>query len=366
MSEICRFIHAEKANYPVTLLCKVTKTARSTYYAWVAGREARAARRRADEALAHEITVIHLASRRNYGVPRVTAELRRRGRPVNRKRVERVMREHGIAGNSRRTGRRSLTRADTKAAPSPDLIGRDFTATRPGTKIVGDITYIPTAEGWLYLAAWLDLATREVIGYSMANHHRTELVVDALDMAAALGRLEPGCVIHSDRGSEYTSRQLRDRIGLLEHRQSMGRTGSCFDNAAAESFWAVLKEEIGTHFWPDRATARAGRAAAHRSGSRHQARTGGRARPHAARGPLLGRPGSGFGRRRWRSSSPTPAFARCRASACARSTPATGTRRTARTRSAPRTGSGGRRHKSPTLNSRPGAASSPARQSPPR
>lgn len=153
MSAMCRFIHAEKANYPVTLLCKVMKTARSTYYAWVAGREARKARRRADETLAHEITVIHLASRRNYGVPRVTAELRRQDRLVNRKRVARVMREHGIAGNSRRTGRRSLTKADTKAAPSPDLIGRDFTATRPGTKIVGDITYLPTAGGWLYLAS---------------------------------------------------------------------------------------------------------------------------------------------------------------------------------------------------------------------
>ncbi|MFF4582589.1 IS3 family transposase [Streptomyces sp. NPDC001373] len=223
----------------------------------MAGTEAREARRQADEALAHEITVIHFASRRNYGVPRVTAELRRQGRPVNHKRVARVMREHGIAGNSRRTGRRSLTKADTRAAPSPDLIGRDFTAARPGMKIVGDITYIPTAEGWLYLASWLDLATREVIGYSMADHHRAELVVDALDMADALGRLEPGCVIHSDRGSEYTSGQLRDRIRELGYQQSMGRTGSCFDNAAAESFWAVLKEEIGTRFWLSRTAARA-------------------------------------------------------------------------------------------------------------
>ncbi|MFJ7962476.1 IS3 family transposase [Streptomyces sp. NPDC096324] len=147
MSTICRFIHAEKANYPVTLLCKAMKTARSTYYAWVAGAEAREARRRADTVLAHEITVIHLASRQNYGVPRVAAELRRQGQLVNRKRVERVMREHGIAGNSRRAGRRSLTKADTAAAPSPDLIGRDFTASPPGTKAVGDITYIPTAEG---------------------------------------------------------------------------------------------------------------------------------------------------------------------------------------------------------------------------
>ncbi|WP_392749257.1 IS3 family transposase [Streptomyces sp. LN590] len=257
MSAVCRFIHAEKARYTIVLLCRVMKTARSTYYAWVAGAEAREARRRADEELAHEITVVHIASRGTYGVPRVTAELRRQGRPVNRKRVERVMREHGIAGHTRRTGRHSLTKQDTMAAPAPDLVGRDFHADRPGTKIVGDITYIPTAEGWLYLAAWLDLATREIIGYSMADHHRAELVVDALDMAANLGRLQPHCVIHSDRGSEYTSTQLRAKIRELDGRQSMCRTGICYDNAAAESFWAVLKEEIGTRFWPDRAAARA-------------------------------------------------------------------------------------------------------------
>ncbi|MEU2835428.1 IS3 family transposase [Streptomyces lavendulae] len=201
-------------------------------------------------------TVVEIGTH-NHGVPRVTAELRRQGRAVNRKRVERVMRENGIAGNTRRTGRRSLAKADTKAAPSPGLIGRNFTATRPGTKIVGDITCIPTAGGRLYLATWLDLATREVIGYSMAGHHRAGLVVDALDMADAPGRPEPGCVIHSDRGSEYTSGQLRTKTRESGHRQSMGRTGSCFDNAAAESFWAVLKEEIGTRFWPDRGTARA-------------------------------------------------------------------------------------------------------------
>lgn len=113
MSEMCRFIHAEKANYTVVLLSKVMKAARSTYYAWVAGAEAREARRQADEALAHQIAVIHIVSGRNYGVPRVTAELRRPGRPVNRKKVARVVRENGIAGNSRRTGRRS----QTKAAP---------------------------------------------------------------------------------------------------------------------------------------------------------------------------------------------------------------------------------------------------------
>ncbi|WP_030187225.1 IS3 family transposase [Streptomyces sp. NRRL S-813] len=226
------------------------KVARSSYYAWREGEAARRARQAADDALAHEITVVHVASRHTYGVPRIHAELRRLGRQVNRKRVARVMREHDIHGITRHK-RHSLTRPDVKAKPAPDLIGRDFHAERPGTKLVGDITYLPTAEGWLYLACWLDLATREVVGYAMADHHRAELVVDALDMAYGRGGLEPGCVIHSDRG------RFRERIGNFGLRQSCGRTGSCFDNAAAESFWALLKEEIGTRTWPDRATARA-------------------------------------------------------------------------------------------------------------
>lgn len=256
MSEVYRFIAAEKATYPVTLLCRILGVPRSSYYAWADGQDARSARLRADDALAHEITAVHLASRGAYGVPRVHAELRRLGHGVNHKRVERLMRERGIAGITRRH-RRSLTRPDRQARPAPDLINRNFTATRPGTRLVGDITYLPTDEGWLYLACWLDLATREVVGYAMAEHHRADLVVDALHMAHGRGRLEPGCIAHSDRGSEYTSTQLRTRIARLGLRASTGRTGSCYDNAAAESFWAVLKAEIGTRTWPDRTTARA-------------------------------------------------------------------------------------------------------------
>ena len=229
---------------------------RSAYYTWLAGRSARLALLRAEELLAAEITLIHAASRGAYGVPRVHAELRRRGSVVNRKKVERIMRERGIAGITRRR-HRGLTRPERKASFAPDLIGRDFTAPRPGLRLVSDITYLPTEEGWLYLACWMDLATREIVGYSMAGHHRASLVVDALAMAAGRGRLQPGCIAHSDRGSEYTSDELRREIGRLGLRQSMGRTGSCYDNAAAESFFALLKEEIGTRHWPDRTTARA-------------------------------------------------------------------------------------------------------------
>ncbi|MCZ0997523.1 IS3 family transposase [Streptomyces mirabilis] len=256
MNDTYAFIEAEKTTHGVAFLCRLLKVARSSFYAWLAAARTRTVRKAADEALVHEITVIHVGSRQTYGVPRIHAELRRLGRRVNRKRVARLMREHGIQGAHRRR-RRSLTRPDKKAKPAPDLIGRDFHAEIPGTKLVGDITCLPTAEGWLYLACWLDLATREVVGYSMADHHRADLVVDALKMAAGRGRLRPGCIAHSDRGSEYTSSQFRCEIRELNLRQSCGRTGSCFDNAAAESFWALLKEEIGTRVWPDRATARA-------------------------------------------------------------------------------------------------------------
>ncbi|QHY93532.1 Integrase core domain protein [Streptomyces sp. S4.7] len=256
MSELCQLIHAEKATYPIALLCRVLKVARSSYYAWREGEAARRARQAADEALANEITVLHIASRHTYGVPRIHAELRRLGRRVNHQRIARVMRERDIRGATRRK-RRSLTRPDAKAKPAPDLIDRDFHAERPGTRLVGDITYLPTAQGWLYLACWLDLATREVVGCAMAGHHRAELVVDALNTAHGRGGPESGCVVHSDPGSEYTSTQFRHHIRELGLRQSCGRTGSCFDNTAAESFWALLKEEIGTRIWPDRATARA-------------------------------------------------------------------------------------------------------------
>ncbi|WNI21414.1 IS3 family transposase [Streptomyces sp. ITFR-16] len=172
MSELHRLIHAEKANYPVMMLCRVLHVARSSYYAWREGEAARQARRAADDALAHKITLLHVASRKTYGLPRIHAELRRLGRRVNRKRVARVMGERDIRGVTRRN-QRTLTRPDAKAKPAPDLIGCHFHAERPGTKLVGDITYLPTAEGWHYLACWLDLATPDgphpPLSYSVAD-----------------------------------------------------------------------------------------------------------------------------------------------------------------------------------------------------
>ncbi|MGW9454328.1 IS3 family transposase [Streptomyces sp. NPDC055632] len=256
MNDVYAFIEAEKTTHNVALLCRLLKVARSSSYAWLAGESARAARQAADDALAHEITMLHIASRCTYGVPRIHAELRRLDRRVNRKRVERIMRECDITGVTRRK-HWSLTRPAKKAVPAHDLIGRDFTAAAPGRELVGDITCIPADEGWLYPATWLDLATREIVGYSMADHHRASLVVNALTMAAGRGRLRTGCVVHSNRRAEYTSDELRWEISRLGLRQSMGRTDSCYDNAAAESFFVLPKAEIGTRRRPDRTTARA-------------------------------------------------------------------------------------------------------------
>ncbi|MFC9616408.1 IS3 family transposase [Streptomyces sp. NPDC056938] len=248
------FIDAEKATetnpggHSVALLCRVLGVSRSGYYAYLAARPAAEEQARQEDELVAEIRHINDASRRAYGAPRITAALRRNGHQVNHKRVERMMREHDICGITRRR-RRGLTRADRKAAPSPDLVGRDFTATETGTKLVSDITYLPTLAGWWYLATVIDLATREVVGYAMADHHRAGLVVDALRMAAGRGALKEGCITHSDRGAEYTSREYRAVIKELGLRQSMGRTGSCYDNAAAESFFGLLKAEIGTTVW---------------------------------------------------------------------------------------------------------------------
>ena len=260
---MCRFIDAQKATadnaadgHSVARLCRVLGINRSTYYAWLAARPEAAERQRAEDELAVQIRAIHEKSRGAYGVPRVHAELRRKGHAINRKKVERIMRERDIRGITRRR-RRHLTTQDTKAAPAPDLVGGDFTADRTGRKLVGDITYLATIEGWWYLATVIDLATREVIGYAMADHHRAELVCDALRMAAGRGELQPGCIMHTDRGSEYTSGEFRSVIRELNLRQSMGRTGICYDNAAAESFFGLLKAEIDTAVWESREAARA-------------------------------------------------------------------------------------------------------------
>jgi transposase InsO family protein len=251
-----RFISDHHATYGVARLCRVLAVKRRQgYYEWLAAQPARQQRAEAEDALAVEIRTIHGEHRGSYGSPRVADELQRRGRRVNRKRVERIMRERHIVGVTRRR-RRSLTKQDPAAAPAPDLIGRDFTAPAPGQRLVGDITYLPTQEGWLYLATTIDLFNREVIGHAMAEHMRAELVCDAVELAHRRGLVDRNAIFHSDRGSQYTSTQFRTTLTALRMRVSMGRVGSCYDNAVAESFFASLKAEIGTRVWATRAEAR--------------------------------------------------------------------------------------------------------------
>ncbi|HVK24038.1 MAG TPA: IS3 family transposase [Actinokineospora sp.] len=250
-----RFISEHRDAFGVARLCRVLDVRRPGFYEWLAAAEARAERAAADDRLAARITEIHAIHRGAYGSPRIVAELRRTGEPVNHKRVERVMRERRIAGITRRR-RRSLTKQDPVATPAPDLIGRDFTAQAPGQRLVGDITYLPTSEGWLYLATVIDLHTREVIGHAMAEHMRADLACDAITLAVSRGLTEPDAIFHTDRGSQYTSAQFRTTLTTENLRPSMGRVGSCYDNAAAESFFATLKAEIGTRVWDTRHQAR--------------------------------------------------------------------------------------------------------------
>jgi putative transposase len=241
-----RCVDAQKAaGFPMAAACQAAGVTRSAWYAWAARAAQGPSQRQREEArLVDEIRRIHTRSGGTYGVPRVHAELGRRGWMVNHKRVERLMRTHRIVGYRPRR-RRSLTRQDHAAPPAQDLLGRLFDPDQVDVAWCGDITYIPTDEGWLYLASVIDLASRHLLGYSMAAHHDASLVTGALEAAVATrGRQMADTIFHSDRGSEYTSTACIDTCQRLGLRRSMSRTGSCLDNAVAESWFASLKVEL--------------------------------------------------------------------------------------------------------------------------
>jgi transposase InsO family protein len=190
-----------------------------------------------------------------YGYRRVHAQLLRWGQAANLELVRQLMRELGLVPCQPRPKRWRLTQA--APGPVPDLVGRDFTAEGPGEKLVGDITYIPTDEGWLYLATVIDCCTKEVIGYAMDDHYQTPLISRAIRNAARNRKLTKGAVFHSDRGSNYMSAEYGSTLGELGLRRSAGRTGICFDNAMAESFFGALKNErVSRDSYPTRETAR--------------------------------------------------------------------------------------------------------------
>jgi len=252
-----RFIAAEKqAGRPVARACSALEVSRSAYYQR-SGEES--SRQQADAQLAGRIVSIHRESRGTYGSPRVHRQLLREGRRCGRKRVARLMRLSGLAGRCRRRFR-PTTVADPEARDlAPDLLKRAFRPQGFGLDQawVGDITYLRTGEGWCYLATVLDLASRRVVGFAMAEHMRAGLICEALDMALKSRRPRPGLVFHSDRGSQYTSRQFRELLAAWGIRQSLSRPRQCWDNAVAESFFAALKTELAyRESWPTRAAAR--------------------------------------------------------------------------------------------------------------
>lgn len=241
-----RWVTARKAEgFPITMACEVAEVSRQAFGDWRARTAAGpTASERAEAELVAVMREIHAESDATYGEPRMTEELARRGRVVNHKRVRRLMRLHGIVGVHKPAKVRTTIPAE-EHPPLADLIGRRFAPAAPDVAWVGDITYVATGEGWLYVASVLDLGSRRLVGYSMAEHMRTELVSDALEMAAATrGRQTAGIIFHGDRGSQYMSSEYRELIADLDMVQSVGRTGVCWDNAVAESFWSSLKREV--------------------------------------------------------------------------------------------------------------------------
>jgi putative transposase len=247
-------IDAEKANYAISWMCRLLGVPRSSFYSWRHRAQAPAAARRRE--MAGHVRRVFETCRGAYGCRRVTAQLNREGIECSVGLVADLMREAGLRACQPRAYKRTTIRGQEPAA-RPDLIGRDFTAQAPGTRLVGDITYLKTGEGWLYLATVIDLATRMVTGWQLASHMRTSLVTDALAMAVTHGRVEPGAVFHSDRGAQYTSAEFGAFCAGHGIRPSAGRTGVCWDNAAAESFFASLKNEMYyRQSFPDRSRAR--------------------------------------------------------------------------------------------------------------
>ena len=251
------FIEAEKAQQRnVKRTCELLEVSRAAYYAQRLGTPS--ARQVADAGLTEQIRQAHQVSKGRYGAPRIHAALRRAGHHHGRKRVARLMRCAGLRGRTPRRCKRT-TVPDPAAAARADLIRRDFTvnAAAVNTRWCGDITYLPTWEGWLYLATVIDIASRRVVGFALAEHLRTSLVADALTNAVAARDPAPGVVFHSDKGCQYTSGDYATLAGDLAVTLSTGRTGQCWDNALAESFFASLKGEcLDQQSWPTRAAAR--------------------------------------------------------------------------------------------------------------
>ncbi len=246
---------AEKAKFPIAWMCRRFGVSRAGFYAW--RRREPSKHHQRDEVLKVKIADVHEANRGVYGRPRITKELRSVGEKVSEKRVGRLMREEGISGRRPKRFRRT-TDSKHNLPVSENLVQRRFDADSPNQVWVGDITYIGTWEGWLYLAVVIDLFSRRVVGWAIADHMRTELVSEAFAMAVMERQPGPGLIYHSDRGVQYASQAYQTLLDAEGAVPSMSRKGDCWDNAVAESFFGTLKEElIYRDVWPTRARARA-------------------------------------------------------------------------------------------------------------
>ena len=241
MTEKFEFIDGEKDEYPLVCMFVWMDVSKSGYYEWRDRPDSATASRRTE--LKELIQQIFVEYDETYGYRRIHAELNRRAVACGPELIRALVRELGLIACQPRPWRLT-TIPDADAATTPDLVKRDFTAEAPGVKLVGDITYIRTWNGWLYLATVIDCYTKMIVGYAMATHMETSLVRSAIDMAARNIALQNGAIFHSDRGSQYTSSEYRTHLRKLGIRPSLGRTGTCYDNAMAESFNAALKTEL--------------------------------------------------------------------------------------------------------------------------
>jgi putative transposase len=248
------FIAAHEGEFPVSRMCAMLGVSSSGYYDWLGRPPSQG--EQANEVLLEAIRREHEASRQTYGSPRIHAALQQQGWQIGRKRVARLMQSNGIVGQRPRRKRPRTTQRDPAAVAAPNLLAQHFTACRPDEIWLADITYIDTAEGWLYLAVVMDLYSRTIVGWSMADHMPAELVEQGLRMA--LGRRLPthDLVHHSDRGSQYTSRLLQTLLAAQGIQVSMSGVGNCYDNAPMESFIGTLKTECATGQFATRAAAR--------------------------------------------------------------------------------------------------------------
>jgi putative transposase len=238
-----RFIRSEEANHAVRLMCRVLRVSRSAYYAWRDG--GTHAGSGTDAKLLVHIRAIHRRHKGRYGSPRITAELRDQGFMVNRKRVARLMREHDIVGLPRRVFRGTTTDSDHEEPVAPNRLDRVFTTEAPNQAFVGDITYLRTQRGWVYLAVLIDLFSRKVVGWAMDETMQTTLCLRALQRLRAARGDVSGAIHHTDRGSQYASQAYREALADAGLQQSMSRKGNCWDNAVAESFFGTLEQELG-------------------------------------------------------------------------------------------------------------------------